>query len=106
MLNGTYERDSEDNKTIIIKIDKLKENKKFIFKDSVDDTYSFGFQIEILYDGKILLFFVLMCFFGLLTIILIILLIICYRKKKYNIKNIQNFNNKIIGEMMRENLIN
>ena len=38
MLNGTYERDSEDNKTIIIKIDKLKENKKFIFKESVDDT--------------------------------------------------------------------
>ena len=48
-----------------------------------------------------------MCFFGLLTIILIILLIICYRKKKKNnIKNIRNLNNKIIGEMMRENLIN
>ena len=32
---------------------------------------------------------------------------ICYRKKKKNnIKNIQNLNNKIIGEMMRENLIN
>ena len=41
MINGTYERDSDDNKTIMIKIEELKENQKFIFKDCVDESYSF-----------------------------------------------------------------
>ena len=87
MLNGSYERDSDDNKTIIIKIEELKENQKFIFKDSVDDTYSFGFQIEIINENKNLFFFILFCIFGITIFILIILLIICYRRNKSIKKN-------------------
>ena len=87
MLNGSYERDSDDNKTIIIKIEELKENQKFIFKDSVDDTYSFGFQIEIINENQNLFFFILFCIFGITIFILIILLIICYRRNKSIKKN-------------------
>ena len=71
MINGTYERDSDDNKTIMIKIEELKENQKFIFKDNVDESYSFGFQIEIINEKKNLLYFILFCVFALTTLILL-----------------------------------
>ena len=43
LLNGNFEKNTENNNSIIIKIEKLNEKQIFNFTDNINDTYFFGF---------------------------------------------------------------
>ena len=98
-INGVYERIYEDNNSIIIKISELKNKKIFNFNDNLDESYYFGFELEIKSD--INLWFIILIICGVLLILLIILLILyCRNKRKINEINMEKsfkLNNSLIN---------
>ena len=87
LFNGTYERISEDNNSIIVKISELKNKKIFIFGDNINESYYFGFELQIisLFDHLILIL-IIIC--GILLVLLIIISIL-YCKNRKNRKESQ-----------------
>ena len=84
LINGTYERIYEDNNSIIFKISELKSKKIFNFSDNINETYYFGFELEIkTHVDLLLIILIIIC-----AILLILLVISCilYCKNKKNIK--------------------
>ena len=89
LLGGSYQKNLENNNSIIIKIEELKEKHIFNFSDSLNDTYYFGFEIDLISSIDILLI-ILIIISCVLLILLIISLIFYHKKKKKFSSNIEN----------------
>ena len=89
LLGGSYQKNLENNNSIIIKIEELKEKLIFNFSDSLNDTYYFGFEIDLISSIDILLI-ILIIISCVLLILLIISLIFYHKKKKKFSSNIEN----------------
>ena len=78
----------------MINIKELKEKQSFNFKDNVNDSYKFGFELE-LANEKItklnLIFIILMSIFFISFVIVLILYIIEKRKKVINLNEVNDF---------------
>ena len=87
LFNGTYERISEDNNSIIVKISELNNKKTFNFSDNINESYYFGFELQIIsrFDHLILML-IIIC--GILLVLLIIISIL-YCKNRKNRKESQ-----------------
>lgn len=100
LINGTYERMNEDNNSIIIKINDLKNKKTFNFSDNINDSYYFGFELEIItYVDQLLIIFIIIC--AVLLILLVILLILLCKKNK----KINEINEKLVSPTINSNSI-
>ena len=98
LINGTYERIPENNNSIIINIETLKEKQIFIFKDNVDNSYDFGFEVELKYDRKDIIILVFIILLFILIIVLIIIMIKnCYCKSKKNIIDFEMVNDSLLN---------
>ena len=93
LINGTYERIDKDNNSIIIKISELKTKKTFNFSDNIDESYYFGFELEIISHFD-LLFFVIIIICSIFFILFIVFLSL-YCKAKKNMK--ESNNNRSFG---------
>ena len=92
LINGVYERINDDKNSIIIKIDELKSKKTFNFSDNLNDSYYFGFELEIITSFN-LWFIILIIICGFLLLLFVILWILyCKKKKKSNEINESNEN--------------
>ena len=89
LLGGSYQKNLENNNSIIIKIEELKEKHIFNFSDSLNDTYYFGFEIDLISSIDILLI-ILIIISCVLLILLIINFIFYHKKKKKFSSNIEN----------------
>ena len=97
LINGkTYEIIEEKNNSIIIDVKKLKKKQIFNFKDNVDNSYDFGFEIELIYDKKDIIILIFIISLSILILILFILIIkySCCKSKKIELD--LNINNNII----------
>ena len=83
LLNGSFQKNTENNNSIIIKIENLHEKKIFNFTDNINDTYFFGFEIDLIspLEPLLIIFFVIICFL-LFLLILILIVYLCKKKKK------------------------
>ena len=93
LINGTYERIDKDNNSIIIKISELKTKKTFNFSDNIDESYYFGFELEIISHFD-LLFLVIIIICSIFFILFIVFLSL-YCKAKKNMK--ESNNNRSFG---------
>ena len=94
LIDGEYEIIPQEKNSIIINIEKLKEKQRFNFKDNVDDSYDFGFELELTTEKKFnlsLLFIILMSIFFVGFVIVLILYIIEKRKSKINLNEVNDF---------------
>ena len=91
---------NEDNNSIIIKINDLKNKKTFNFSDNINDSYYFGFELEIItYVDQLLIIFIIIC--AVLLILLVILLILLFKKNK----KINEINEKLVSPTINSNSI-
>ena len=97
LINGQYERIPENNNSIIISIKKLKKKQIFNFKDNVDNSYDFGFEVELKSDRKNIIILILIIFLIILLALLIIITIKIYCCKIN--KNKSNLNSGIINDI-------
>ena len=99
LLNGNFEKNKENNNSIIIKIEEINEKKIFNFSDNINETYYFGFEIDVKKSFNYLL--IILIAVSLVLLILLIIISICYCKAKKNLNDnqrnsllqINNFNN-------------
>ena len=82
LLNGNYERNSENNNSIIIKIEELKEKQIFNFTDNINDTYWLGFVIDLESSFDLLLIILIVICGILLLLTLILIICLCKKRKK------------------------
>ena len=80
LLNGNFEINRENNNSIIIKIEDINEKRIFNFRDNIDDSYHFGFEIDVVSSFDLLVVILI----GVIVILSIILIIIsiCFCKKQ------------------------
>ena len=97
LLEGKFEKNPENNNSIIIKIEELKEKQIFNFSDNINDTYYFGFEIDVISSWNLLLIIII----GICCILFILLVFslgyICKKKKSSNLTRETSFlaiNNK------------
>ena len=94
LIDGEYEIIPHEENSIMINIKELKEKQSFNFKDNVNDSYNFGFEVE-LANEKItklnLIFIILMSIFFISFVIVLILYIIEKRKKVINLNEVNDF---------------
>ena len=82
LLNGIFEKNTEDNNSIIIKIEKLEEKQIFNFTDTINETYFFGFEIDLISSiNPLLIILIIICCLLLFSLI-IISIFFCKSKKK------------------------
>ena len=81
LLKGNFEKNSENNNSIIIKIEELNKNQIFNFTDNINDTYFFGFEIDLIssIDPLLIILIVISCF---LLFFLILTIYLCKKQKK------------------------
>ena len=96
LIDGEYEIIPEEKNSIIINIGALKEKQNFTFKDSEDNSYDFGFEIELTQKKDISLNIAFITVTIVLTAV-IVLLIILYCKLKGQ-KNSFNNNYRQVNE--------
>lgn len=82
LINGTYDRINEDNNSIIVKISELKNKKTFNFSDNINESYYFGFEVEIISHFDLLILILIIICLILLTLLIILLIFYCENKKK------------------------
>ena len=84
LLNGNFEINRENNNSIIIKIEDMNEKRIFNFRDNIDDSYHFGFEIDVVSSFNLLVVILI----GVIVILSIILIIVsicfCKKQKKFN----------------------
>ena len=81
LLEGNYEKNEENNNSIIIKIEEIKEKQIFNFSDNINDTYCFGFEIDVISSINLLLI-ILIVISGVLLILFLLSLVYIHKKKK------------------------
>ena len=81
LSEGIFEKNSENNNSIIIKIEEINKKQIFNFSDNIDDTYFFGFEIDVISSMDIWLI-ILIVISSALFILLILSLIYILKTKK------------------------
>ena len=72
----------------MINIKTLKEKQNFTFKDSMDNSYEFGFEIELTFEKDISLNISFIVVTVILSAVIVLLIILyCKLKKKQNLNN-------------------
>ena len=88
LIDGEYEIIPEEKNSIMINIKTLKEKQNFTFKDSVDNSYEFGFEIELTFEKDISLNISFIVVTVILSAVIVLLIILfCKLKKKQNLNN-------------------
>ena len=88
LIDGEYEIIPEEKNSIMINIKTLKEKQNFTFKDSVDNSYEFGFEIELTFEKDISLNVSFIVVTVILSAVIVLLIILyCKLKKKQNLNN-------------------
>ena len=97
LMEGKFEKNPENNNSIIIKIEELKEKQIFNFSDNINDTYYFGFEIDVISSWNLLVIILI----GICCILFILLVFslgyICKKNKSSNLTREASFlaiNNK------------
>ena len=91
-MNGVFEQNQEANDSIIIKIEEIKEKKIFNFTDNINNTYYFGFEIDVEKSSFNPLLIILIVIICILFILLILCLIyICKKKNKADTRKENSF---------------
>ena len=87
LRKGNFEENTENNNSLIIKIDELNEKQIFNFSDKMNNSYYFGFKIDIKssFDPLIIILIVVI---GVLLVSLIVTFI-CFHRKIKNLNDIQ-----------------
>ena len=94
---GKYEIIPQEKNSIIIKIEELKEMQNIIFKDSLDDSYFFGFELEIAKEKKDIINLIFIILIAILFIGFVIVLILYIVEKRKNHRVILNNLNDFFG---------
>ena len=88
LIDGEYEIIPEEKNSIMINIKNLKKKQNFTFKDSVDNSYEFGFEIELTFEKDISLNISFIVVTVILSAVIVLLIILyCKLKKKQNLNN-------------------
>ena len=94
LIDGEYEVIPHEENSIMINIKELKEKQKFNFKDNINDSYNFGFEVELpneKWTKLNLTLIILMSIFLIFFVIVLILYIIEKRKKIINLNQVNDF---------------
>ena len=93
--NGKYEIIPQEKNSIIINIEEFNEKQSFIFKDNLDDSYDFGFELEITNIKKnnlnIILIIMTSILFAGFVIVLILFIVEKRKKNRINLNEVNDF---------------
>ena len=80
LMEGNFEKNPENNNSIIIKIEEIKEKQMFNFTDKINDTYFFGFEIDVI--SSIDIWLIILIVISSVLFISFIISLICFIKTK------------------------
>ena len=95
LIDGKYETIPQEKNSIIINIEEFSQKQSFNFKDNLDDSYDFGFELEITNIKKnnlnIILIIMTSILFAGFVIVLILFIVEKRKKNRINLNEVNDF---------------